>query len=384
MRAEPTQPDRTCRRGMTLIEVLISTTILTLVMTAAVVGVQREARGLSERVGSGTRERLIQELVQKIESRLEFAAAALPDGTLLQDFGGGSGMWIDSTLGFPPIGSVLVDPGTSHQERLGYRGLDALEHVLFINEEGLDCTEPSSHAKGAHVLWTGSATAIENQENPLENQYDGEASGAFGTVFYRGDGTGFSFRVPTDPEGGSQYFDTKGVRWGATVAGKATTQGWASIFWLPVHTYSEKTLGRDINSDGDRLDEFQVGRLHYTAWNAFENDVESTHVGLCPPIVLQEKCNHGGDLDGDGFDEPIFLWNPLDSSLHVRLTILTSEGGLETVQTTVFLRNGRSQSEHHQQSPNRDSPCTVHHLHLRASLDTGARTQRPVFFTITI
>ena len=331
--------------GMTLVEVMVSASIMTVVMTAMVVGVQQEASGLSDMVDSGTRERLTQELLQKIESRLEFAAGATPIATLTESWGGiATPLTVDSSLGFPPIGYLVLDPGSINEERVIYRGLDVEDHEFTIQKHGVQCTTPSGHGQGSPVVWSGSAHAIENQTNPLANQYEGIAASPVGNVFFRGDGTGFSYRLPTDPAGGTDYFDANGVRWGATVSGSPSLDGWAAIYWQPVKKVTELELGRDVNQDGDREDTFQLGRLKQASWDAFSNGTDPTIVGLSPPIVLQEDCNHGGDLNFDGFDDPMFLWNPHDASLTLRMTVLTGTAhgrtSLQRVETTIFLRNG--------------------------------------------
>jgi hypothetical protein len=59
--------------------------------------------------------------------------------------------------------------------------------------------------------------------------------------------------------------------------------------------------------------------------------------------VLQERCNRGGDLDGDGFDDPLFLWDPMARRLHVRIFVLGN--GVEEmplvrrVESVIYLRN---------------------------------------------
>jgi hypothetical protein len=178
----------------------------------------------------------------------------------------------------------------------------------------------------------------------MPSQWDGQALTAEGPLFFRGDGTGFSFRVPTDPLGGSQYFDATGIRWGSKVAGAPTTNGWSALTYNPVRQITEAEVQTDINGDGDSFDTFTIGQIRLVRWDAFNNGGASDDVALCPPIVVQELCNYGGDLDGDGFADPLFLWNPADGSLRINLTtysgIQNERAAIQRVANTLYLRNG--------------------------------------------
>jgi len=60
--------------------------------------------------------------------------------------------------------------------------------------------------------------------------------------------------------------------------------------------------------------------------------------------VLQERCNWGSDLDGDGFDDPLFMWEPETGCLHVRLFLaagtVNGRQSVREIESILYLRNG--------------------------------------------
>lgn len=333
------------RAGMTLVEVTISAAIMGVILTAMIVGMQRETRGLSNVVATTTRERQAQEMVARIEAELEYAAAALPLAFLQADASSsGSGIVLDNSAGFPPSGVALVDPGGATQGLYSYSTLTPGTHTLGGLLQDPDCSAPPGSSVGVSVLWGGAAFAIPNQASPPANQYDGTAVGLTGPVFFRGTGTGFGFRIPTDPAGGNSFFDASGgVTWGSEVAGNSTLAGWSAFDFERAETFSETEFEVDVNLDGDQVDVFDVGRLRLRTWDT-SNISSGRDVSLGPAMVMQERCNHGSDMDGDGFQDPIFLWNEVDQTVTISLTIhagfLNEIPVIRRIQTTVFIRNG--------------------------------------------
>ena len=333
------------RAGFTLVEVMIAATIMTVIMASMIVGMQREAQNLGDLVTSTHRERSAQVVLHRVEQELEFAAGAATAAWLTGAISGGtSSLTVDTSLGFPPSGTLLVDPSNFGIECMDYTDLSRTTNTFSGMDRGAQCTTPTGHANGVRVYWAGGATVLENQIAPPASQWDGQSNGPNGPIFYRGDGTGFSFRIPTDPTGGTNYFDATGIRWGSKVNGNPSAGGWSAIHFVSSRQINEALANTDINQDGDQDDTFDLGQLFLERWDAFANGVPASRVALCPPIVLQEQCNYAGDLDGDGFNDPIFLWNPQDGSLRIQMFIMSGmfneRANISRLATTLYLRNG--------------------------------------------
>jgi hypothetical protein len=133
------------------------------------------------------------------------------------------------------------------------------------------------------------------------------------------------------------------VRWGATVAGNQLASGWASIWFQPDSVYSEATFGRDLNDDGDFTDEFDIGQIRKRTWDTSDPTTMPSELGLGPTVIVQERCRWGRDLNHDGFDDPMFLWDAATRRLHVKLHVIgmssTNAPVMRAVETTIFLRN---------------------------------------------
>lgn len=333
------------KAGFTLLELIIATAVMTIIMASMIVGLQTEAKNLSEMATNSHRQRSAAVVVHRIEEVLEFAAGTSPSAWLTETVGGGnSTLQVDSSFGFPPSGILLIEPGTIREERLSYTGLDTTTHTFTGLDRGIRCTTPVGHDDGVRVYWAGGAGALENQMGPANSLWDGQALTADGPLFFRGDGTGFSFRVPTDPAGGTDFFDATGIRWGSKVDGSPNANGWSALRFVPTRRISEADVQTDVNGDGDQIDSFDLGQIRMLHWDSATNGVPVSDVALCPPIVAQEVCNFGGDLNGDNFDDPIFLWNPTDGSLRIRITLVSGmqnqRAVVKRISSNMYLRNG--------------------------------------------
>ena len=107
--------------------------------------------------------------------------------------------------------------------------------------------------------------------------------------------------------------------------------------------YGRSVTGDDLNGDRDTDDVFDVGQLRRSCWDTDDPSSQPSSLGMGPANVLQERCNWGGDLDGDGFDDPIFLWDPATRELRVRLFVigmtLDQIPLVRRVEAAQFLRN---------------------------------------------
>ena len=333
------------RSGMTIIEMSSAAGILAIVLLGSLAMARRDNDLANTTLGISVSEMKAQQMIRKLESELAEARGVRPVTTLTNALGasGTASMEVASTRGFPPFGTLLVNRGTGTEERLDYAGLaaDGLSFETLLR--GQQCTDPFTHADGAEVLWGGLAEPLALQVNPPAAQWDGIAGEPVGNRFFRGDGTGFCYQIPTDPTGNGNFINGATLRWGATVADVPLADGFHAIVFVPAFAFSEADTGDDINKDGDRLDTFDVGQLRRLGWDATNPGGAVDDLGLGPRNILQERCNWGGDLDGDGLDDPMFLWDETTRRLHVRLFVIGRTRAdspiVRRVESMVFLRN---------------------------------------------
>ena len=256
-------------------------------------------------------------------------------------------MDVDATAGFPDVGMLLIDAGTGSEERILYSEFDPAASAFLQLERGAQGGSPRSHASGATVLWAPAAVVIDEQVAPPASAFDGQSRELLADLFYRGDGTGFSYRVPVDPTGGTNYLTPAGVRWGATVGARPTEDGRACIYFQPIAEITEAERNFDFNGDGDLQDTFDLGRIHQRSWDAVDGNATASDLPLCPPMILQERNNWGSDLDNDGFEDPMFLWTPMSGRLRIRLFVLIGSVNRAQVvkrfETVLHLRNGAAE-----------------------------------------
>ena len=336
--------------GLTLVEVMIATAIFAILMVAATVNVHRDSEALGSLARRSALEIKADVMIDQIERRLEFAQGGTGQAWLQANVTAGDTdeLVVDTTAGFPDQGILLLQPGTNNEERIGYLSFETAPISFTALARGQQCTVNSDHADGTLVRWADMAVVLDDQINPPVSFYDGVSQELIGQLFYRGDGTGFSFRVPTDPTGNMDFFDDAGdVQWGATVEGVDTLDGWSCLRFQPVAQITEAARGADFNADGDREDTFDLGRIVLRSWVTNDPSLPATEISLCPPMVLQEQCSWGSDLDNDGFQDPIFLWDPASGRLRLRLFLLTSNQRdipeVRLVERAMFLRNGAQQ-----------------------------------------
>lgn len=335
--------------GFTLVELAISMAIMATVMMYMTVALQREARGLSQLHSVSNQERVVQDLLSKIESHLDFAQGTVPEAALTSSLPANESfvVAIDTTDGFPDIGVITVAPGNVNEERIRYADLDPDGPAVLLLDRGWQGTTAAAHPNGTAVRWAPAARVLDEPINPPAGTFDGTSRELLADLAYRGNGTGFSYRVPVDPAGGTNYLTPTGVRWGATVGGRPTEDGRACIYFEAVAQVTEAARNFDFNRDGDLLDTFDVGRLRQRAWDAVDGANASSDLALCPPIIIQELNAWGSDLDNDGFEDPIFLWTPASGRLRVRLFAFVGQiGGRQVIkqyETVLHLRNGADQ-----------------------------------------
>jgi hypothetical protein len=326
-------------------EALVASSLIGVLLLGALGVVTRDTSLSRDILKTSTVELMAQEMLYQIERELADAHGEEPNAELTSSLDGvGSGpITVDSTLTFPDEGMLILDRGTPSEERVRY-SVSAADQVTFDElERGQQCTEASVHTGGSStVMWAGLAEPLENQDNPAAGSFDGSMLVPGGQLFFRGDGTGFSYRVPVDPGGGKDFLDGDDVQWGAEVNSVATLDGRLALEYVPRTTYDEAEREVDLNGDGDVVDVFDVGQIRRRAWNAADPTLPGDDIGLGPTAIIQERCNWGGDLDGDGFDDPMLLWDKDERKLYINLFLLgeaSSRPVVRPVRSMLFLRN---------------------------------------------
>lgn len=334
------------RSGSMLIETLIAITLFAVVLGSSMAMVESGRRFSTSTMQITTVEDLAQQMLFRMEHELATAAGQSPKCSLPVPLPAAELdlLTVSSTLGFPPRGTLLVDRGTIREERIRYGSIVSATQFGQLTRD-TPCSAAVNHpgADGVDQLWVGLAEPLANQIDPAPAEYDGIALEEGRQVFFRGDGTGFSYRVPVDPSGGNNPIDGHDLIWGASFSeGMPTTNGWMAVVFESIGTYEEALTGDDVNEDGDSEDVFDIGQLRRLVWDTTDpSRVED--LGLGPTNVIQERCNHGSDLDGDGFADPMFLWDAETNLLHVRLFLLASSRQdmpvVRKVESVLFLRN---------------------------------------------
>lgn len=332
---------------MTLIEVVVAVSIFAVLMLIATFSLQHEASSLASIARKTYLHGRADIVLDEVTTELRFAQGVDARAWLSADLLAGitDELALDTTRGLPDRGHLLLDAGTPDEERVAYTVMTSVPPRLLNLTRGYLCGPDAFHAAGTRARWAGHAAAIEDQVDPPAEFYDGVSMEVSGQVYFRGDGTGFVFRIPVDPDGDGSFFDENGaVRWGAQVRGAHTVDGFSCFYYEPVALISESARGGDLNQDGDRTDRFDLGRIRMRSWNADTPATDYDDVALGPPIVLQERCAWGSDLDGDGFQDPIFLWEPQGGRLRIRMFVMAEARKnvpqVRRVESAVFLRNG--------------------------------------------
>jgi len=347
MRLNQSLVARAMKRGTTILELVLSFGIMTTILLAIFGVIQRDTQLAHSTLGIAVAEMQAQQMLRKVESELANARGANPIASLTEivSFDEQDLIQVDMTLGFPPNGVLLLDRGTDREERIAYSALTATQDRFTQLARGQRCSETNQHDTGASLIWAGLAEPIELQQNPDPQLWDGRAIEPTGPVFYRGDGSGFSYRVPVDPTESipPNYLDGDQLQWGHTLNGLPSTDVWACLYYQPRFVYDESVTGDDVNNDGDTADVYDVGQIRRRIWDTTDPDNPPADLGMGPTNVLQERCAWGSDLDGDGFEDPLFLWDRGSRQLSIRLFILGRTNAdlpiIREVQALVFLRN---------------------------------------------
>ena len=332
------------RTGYALIEIIITVTIFTVVMLSAISMIESGQKFSAATFEAVNVQDLAQQMLFRFGHELSNASVRqLPRADLANPLLAGTTNTISvtSTLPFPPQGTLVISPRTANEERVSYVAF-ANQNTFTTLTRGQACTTAVDHLDGAGVEWAGLAVPSADQDAPPATEFDGIALEDGVQVFFQGSGAGFSYRVPVDPTGGNNVMEGDDLHWGATTPISGPTEdGWMALYYEPKTEYDESVERHDLNGDGDELDVFDIGQIRRTSWDTTDPTREED-VAMGPSAVLQERCNWGGDLDNDGFDDPIFLWDPATRLLHIRLWVMGTAREapiVRLVETVTFLRN---------------------------------------------
>jgi type II secretory pathway pseudopilin PulG len=342
------------RSGYTLLEVTFSAAILSIMLLAMFGVLERQTQLGRSTLATAIAENRAIEITSALRRELVGARAKRVRCILTTSLnagasGPGSLALVSTTTGFPPTGRLLFDADTADFERIGYQFLDADELQFGDLTRGLGSTGATAHtSSAAWVWWAGMATPIAGVPGPN----DGTAWVNGAEVPFRGDGLGFSYRVPVDADGTGgmpDYLDGLEPAWGAiTESGPAgslapNTSGWCVIVYEAREEISEASLGADLNSDGDQMDTFEIGRLRKFTWDTTDPAIPVHSQSLGAACILQERDAPAADLDGDGYEDPLFLWDADTRILSLRLFILArglpDRPILRSIEARIFLRN---------------------------------------------
>jgi len=333
------------RAGFTLVEILVTGSLFTVIMLSSMALMERDATLSESTLSLAALEDRSGQMLHKIEREMADALISAPTAVLATPLlpSTTSEAIVSSTLGFPEQGFLMLSRGTADYEIASYDSLGPGIDRFSALTRGLACTDDSSHSINMEIVWAGLAEAIADQTTPPASSFDGIALEEGTGVFFRGSGTGISFRVPVDPAGGTNYLSGEDIQWGSVVGNVPLLSGWSSIEFVPNTTFDETTTGDDINNDGDTLDSFDVGQLRRKSWDTNNPGGIVDDLGLGPTAILQERCSWGSDLDNDGFEDPIFLWNEQTRTLHIRLFLIGRSVRdlpiVRRVESVLFLRN---------------------------------------------
>lgn len=334
------------RSGLTLIELVIAGAILAVMTVALTMSLERQSRSMQGRTAASSVELNAEILLDRMVSRLKFARWADTRTQLAGSIDNGQGAFdVEEIAGFPPSGNLILESGIDSPEVVTYAQLDP-GNLSFVGvQRGTQCTSSSTWPDGTAVHWEGLALYTTDQVAPDPDDMDGISMEMGREVFYLGGGTGLVFQAPIRDAAGTILYEADGdLAYGAAVNGVDENEGYYALVFEQTGAIVEEALAMDLNFDGDEEDLFDLGHIRLLTWRADDPDSVETAV-FSQNSIVQEACNYGSDLDGDGFDDPMFLLDPNTGRLRVRIFSFSGwagTSGFHRDELTVFLVNSIS------------------------------------------
>ena len=124
---------RASRAGFTLVEIAVAAAITTVILLAAFALMDRESQLSRSTLGISIAETRAQQMLHGLEREISDARGANPKCTITAALGDldTTQIQVDSTLGFPDQGLVVIARGTSGLERVSYSSLGPA-HSSFL------------------------------------------------------------------------------------------------------------------------------------------------------------------------------------------------------------------------------------------------------------
>lgn len=142
------------------------------------------------------------------------------------------------------------------------------------------------------------------------------------------DGSTLTYSLPIhDPDIGSSVDRNGEVIWQLTDEEGLTVRRLFTLEFVVTRLLKESSIRKDVNRDGDMEDTFDVGYLTATS----ETDGDRPLPRLY--IVLRNG-GHGGDVTGDGVQDPLFSVDPGSRELEISISRLADGESLKTLVTT--------------------------------------------------
>jgi hypothetical protein len=314
---------------VTVVELAFAVSLLGLLTIVVAFGMERQLRGLGAVTAEANHGLSAAAVFDRVVQELRLARVVSGSSLLSSGIGAAdTELELDSSLGFPPSGFLVLDPGSDSAELVAYGALGEDGRELRLLSRGQQGTTASAHSAGTPVFWQGTARALADQDDPDEDRFDGRALTRNGPVFYAGDGTGVAFQVPVRLGAGAGFFDAEGqATFGAVIDGAASARGVCAFCFEAAGSAQEALLALDINRDGDLEDRFDLGHLRMTLWDSADPDSAPIDAVVSPDFILQESEAYGSDLDNDGLTDPLFLLDADATLLQMRCFVLVQTRG---------------------------------------------------------
>ena len=211
--------------------------------------------------------------------------------------------------------------GMQEKGRKGERGITVVELAFAMASSVVIVLATVGVSQSVSSSSTELVTGFESLRGNLEAIDKLRVHLARSKIVEIGDhGTSITFALPIrGKEDNSILAEDGEIRWGISDRMGIRKDGYCKVVFKPKKKLIEGEIDKDLNGDGDKEDVFHVGRLKLVT-------DESDELGLKEIVVVLAGANMGGDVDGDGVDDPLFSIN-VHNVVTIRLTRLLRDGG---------------------------------------------------------